>query len=62
MPHKTYIEHLYHYVCSKCNKWWSIAEGIDSDFVTCPRCEHKDVVEFKLKDQREKHQRKGMGL
>ena len=62
MAHQTYIEHLYHYICSKCNKWWSIAEGTDSDFVTCPRCGYKDVVEFKLKDQREKNQRKGMGL
>jgi len=59
MGHKTYIEHLYHYLCSKCEKWWSIAEGSDSDFVICHHCGKRDVSEFELEDQRKKHQQKG---
>jgi len=59
MSHKTYIELLYHYLCSKCEKWWSIAEGSDSDFVICPHCGKRDFSEFELEDQRKKHQQKG---
>ena len=59
MSHKTYIEHLYHYLCSKCEKWWSIAEGTESDFVICPHCRKRDISEFELEDQRKKHQQKG---
>jgi len=62
MSHETYIEHLYHYLCYKCKKWWSISEGTDSDFAICPHCGHKDVTEYKLEDQRERQNNKGIGL
>jgi DNA-directed RNA polymerase subunit RPC12/RpoP len=59
MGHITYIEHLYHYSCSKCKKWWSIAEGTESDFIKCPHCGKRDSIEFELEDQRKKYQQKG---
>ena len=59
MGHKTYIEHLYHYLCSKCEKWWSIAEGSNSDFVICPHCGKRDVSEFELEDQRIEYNQRG---
>lgn len=44
---KVSLEHIYHYRCDRCDKWWSIADvqptiGAISH---CPHCGHKNVVE-----------------
>lgn len=31
------LEKLYHFLCSKCNKWWSIGDWLGNP-LTCPHC------------------------
>jgi DNA-directed RNA polymerase subunit RPC12/RpoP len=60
MPHKVFIRHTYIYKCSntECNGEWKINESSDLDRLNCPHCGKNDIVEYTLKDQREKWSKK----
>jgi len=60
MAHSVFVRHTYIYRCSsdKCNGEWKINEATHLDKLTCPHCGDRDVVEYTLKDQREKYNRK----
>lgn len=56
MPHKVFIRHTYIYKCSdnKCSGEWKINESADNETLNCPHCGKRDMVEYVLKDQRER--------
>ena len=60
MPHKVFIRHTYTYKCSntECKGEWKINESSDLDRLNCPHCGKNDIVEYTLKDQREKWSKK----
>lgn len=37
---KVFVEKIYHFTCTSCRKWWSIADGKFKvrDVVYCPFC------------------------
>ena len=49
MSHKVFIRHN-----SECKGEWKINEALDLDRLNCPHCGKNDVVDYILKDQREK--------
>jgi hypothetical protein len=43
---EVYLEHLYHYNCQSCKRWWTVADippAIGGSF-TCPHCGHAGKV------------------
>ena len=56
MSHKVFIRHTYIYKCSnsECKGEWKINEALDLDRLSCPHCGKNDVVDYILKDQRDK--------
>ncbi len=44
---KVFQEKLYHFSCSKCSKWWSVADLKPrvGSVVFCPHCGSKNKVE-----------------
>jgi DNA-directed RNA polymerase subunit RPC12/RpoP len=56
MSHKVFIRHTYIYKCSnpECKGEWKINEASDLDRLSCPHCGKNDVVDYTLKDQRDK--------
>ena len=39
MPNHYYsIEHVIHYKCSACARWWSIGDGPTTGHIYCPWC------------------------
>jgi DNA-directed RNA polymerase subunit RPC12/RpoP len=42
-----HLEHLFHFCCGKCLKWWTVADIAPElkQIVTCPHCGHKQEVE-----------------
>ena len=47
MPIKCSIEILYHYNCSLCSKWWSVADipSVLGQEMTCPHCGETGAIE-----------------
>lgn len=44
---KVSLEHLYHYLCDRCEKWWTCANikpAIGKE-VYCPHCGNVNIVE-----------------
>lgn len=58
MSHKVYIRHTYIYKCGNCKGEWKIDEASDLDRLNCPHCGTNDYVEYVLKDQRIKNNRR----
>ncbi len=44
---KVSLEHLYHYRCDTCQRWWTIADIKPeiSSVVYCPHCGLQNIVE-----------------
>jgi ribosomal protein L37AE/L43A len=45
-PQEVYLEHLYHYSCKSCKRWWTVADippAVGGSF-TCPHCGHTGSV------------------
>jgi DNA-directed RNA polymerase subunit RPC12/RpoP len=42
--HTYAVETLYHFKCSKCEKWWSISNWTPKDAINCPECGLKAPV------------------
>jgi len=58
MAHKVFIRHTYIYKCSTCAEEWKINEAANVEILNCPHCGKRDNVEFVLKDQRIKYNKK----
>ena len=43
---EVYQEHLYHYHCESCKRWWSVADiaPVIGGSFTCPHCGHAGEV------------------
>lgn len=41
------VEHLYHFLCHYCNKWFSIGDWAKVPELTCPLCGVKSSVEVR---------------
>lgn len=48
---KVYLEHLYHFNCYACNKWWSMSDKAYSVGLTvyCPHCGIAGTLPEKVK-------------
>lgn len=42
---KVHLEHLYHYCCDFCQKWWTIADIKPSSETICPHCGKRNPIE-----------------
>ena len=44
------VEHLFHYRCGACEKWWAIAdiEPREGEVIDCPHCGYPHVIEGRL--------------
>ena len=64
MSHRVFIRHTYIYKCSnkECRGEWKINEASVLDRLSCPQCGTNDSVEYVLVDQRDKYNRKNIGL
>jgi len=60
MSHKVFIRHTYIYKCSAkdCEGEWKINEASKLEKLTCPHCGKTDSIEYVLKDQRTKYNRR----
>ena len=60
MGHKVFIRHTYIYKCADnaCSEEWKINEAAKLEKLSCPHCGKHDVIEYVLKDQRTKFNRK----
>lgn len=45
------LEHLYHFNCSECKKWWSVGDWTPVDSLTCPHCGLKQMIMTPLEIQ-----------
>ena len=51
-------ETLYHFTCTSCSRWWSVADYLPREGLTCPHCAitspKKQLVakNFKMKEER----------
>lgn len=45
---KVSLEHLYHYQCDGCTKWWTIADiqPVVGNQIFCPHCGNANTVEI----------------
>jgi len=64
MAHSVFIRHTYIYKCgnSECSGEWKINEASELDRLNCPHCGKNDNVDYVMADQRNKYNRREIGL